>query len=163
MQTRVPPRSPPCSFFGECILQAAIDFAALRKRNAARSSAWQALHLTLTFSRLLVRQPRISPRSPLCKFLAAFSASAFCKVQLILRSCLSSQGKAWQALRLSLTFSRLLVYQPRFSPRNPPCSFFYKCILRGAIDFAVLRSEANGGAECRTFFGVACFAPKPNF
>jgi len=40
--------------------------------------------------------------------------------------------------------------------------------LQGAIDFAeaaeaALWSGANGGAECRTFFGVAGFAPKPNF
>ena len=45
-QPRISHRSPQCnflsSFFGECILQAAIDFAALR--NAARYSAWQALH-----------------------------------------------------------------------------------------------------------------------
>ena len=42
-------------------------------------------------------------------------------------------------------------------------SFFYKCILQGAIDFAEVRerswsSGANGGAECSTFFGVAGFA-----
>ena len=54
-------------FFVECNLQAAIDFAELRMRgcgvggveqmvgrNTARSSAWQALHLSLTFSRLSV-------------------------------------------------------------------------------------------------------------
>jgi len=26
--------------------------------------------------------------------------------------------------------------QPRVAHRNPPRSFFYKCILQGAIDFA---------------------------
>ena len=45
--------------FGECNLQGAIDFAVPRmrsggvggvQRNAARSSAWLALHLSLTFS-----------------------------------------------------------------------------------------------------------------
>jgi len=51
-------RSPPCKFLsgfcGECIPQGAIDFAARSsgvrgaERNAARSSAWLALHLTLT-------------------------------------------------------------------------------------------------------------------
>jgi len=29
--------------------------------------------------------------------------------------------------------------KPRFSPRSPPCSFFYTCILQGAIDFAEVR------------------------
>jgi len=60
--------------------------------------------------------------------------------------------------------------QPRFSPRNTPRNFFCKCILQAAIDFAEAAdaerswsSGANGGAECRTFFGVAGFAPKPNF
>ncbi|MGB7533979.1 MAG: hypothetical protein WA977_13555 [Halobacteriota archaeon] len=66
MECRIAHRSPPCKFLGRCILQAAIDFAVLRmrswssrsnlrsgtmaglKRDAARSSAWQALHLTLT-------------------------------------------------------------------------------------------------------------------
>jgi hypothetical protein len=47
-------------------------------------------------------------------------------------------------------------------------SFFCKCILQGAIDFAELRMRrsgrgANGGAKYRTLFGVASFAPKPNF
>jgi len=57
-------------------------------------------------------------------------------------------------------------HQPRISHRNTPCSFFYKCILQAAIDFAERNSGvrgANGGAECRTFCGVAGFAPKPNF
>jgi hypothetical protein len=40
--------------FATMHLQGAIAFAVLRMRNAARSSAWQALHLTLTFSRLAV-------------------------------------------------------------------------------------------------------------
>jgi hypothetical protein len=44
--------------------------------------------------------------------------------------------KAWPALHLCLTFSRLLVHQPRVAHRNPPRSFFYKCILQAAIDFA---------------------------
>jgi len=45
------PRSPPCKFC-DCILQGAIDFAALRSE--AELEAWQALHLSLTFSRLSV-------------------------------------------------------------------------------------------------------------
>jgi len=50
--------------------------------------------------------------------------------------------------------------QPRVPPRNPPCSFFfYKCIPQGAIDFAE-RNSGVRGAECRTFFGVAGFAPE---
>ncbi|MGB7531444.1 MAG: hypothetical protein WA977_00495 [Halobacteriota archaeon] len=50
------------------------------KRNAARSSAWHALHLSLTFSRLLVHQPGVAHRSPPCRFLG----DAIC---LILRCC----------------------------------------------------------------------------
>jgi len=69
------------------------------ERNAARSSAWLALHLTLTFSSGRIATHR-----------ANFSAGAFCRMQLILRS--------------------------------GGC---------GAV----------GG--CRTFFGVAGFAPEPNF
>jgi len=38
-------------------LQAAIDFAVVQKRKAARYSAWQALHLSLTFSSLLDANP----------------------------------------------------------------------------------------------------------
>ena len=45
--------------------------------------------------------------------------------------------------------------QTRVAPRTPPRSFFCRCILQTAIDFAVL--------ESRTFFGVAGFAPKLNF
>jgi len=95
-QPRVAHRSPPCKFFsrffGDCNLQNAIDFAEL-ERNAARSSAWQALHLSLTFS-----------CGHIAAHHAAFYTSAFCKVQLILRSCLSSQGKAWLALHLNFNF-----------------------------------------------------------
>jgi hypothetical protein len=59
-------------------------------------------------------------------------------------------------------------HQPRVAHRSPPCSFFYKCILQGAIDFAELRNAeleawSECGAECRTLFGVAGFAPDPNF
>jgi len=47
--------------------------------------------------------------------------------------------------------------QPRLAHRSPPRSFFYNCILQGAVD---LRScGADGGAKCRMFFGVAGFAP----
>ena len=62
VQPRISHRSPPCKFC-DCILQAAIDFAALRKRgwssrstgwagmerNALRSSAWPALYLSFNF------------------------------------------------------------------------------------------------------------------
>ena len=42
--------------------------------------------------------------------------------------------------------------QPRVAHRNPPRSFFYKCNLQAAIDFAELRMRcwgvgANGGAH----------------
>jgi len=52
-------------------------------------------------------------------------------------------------LHLSLTFSKLLVHHPCFSHRSPPCSFFgsffCKCILQAAIDFAVLLILARQG------------------
>jgi len=37
--------------------------------------------------------------------------------------------------------------QARVAPRSPPCSFFYKCILQGAVDLRSCRSgvvERNG-------------------
>jgi len=47
-----------------------------------------------------------NPASHLAAHHAAFSTSAFCKVQLILRSGGSeAELEAWQALHLSLTFS----------------------------------------------------------
>jgi len=47
---------------------------------------------------------------------------------------------------------------------SPPRSFFCKCILQAAIDFAEWRKRGwRRGAERRTFFGVAGFAPDPNF
>jgi len=50
--------------------------------------------------------------------------------------------------------------QPHLAHRSPPrkflSSFFYKCILQGAIDFAALRWRSGVG-------GVAGFAPEPNF
>jgi len=50
---------------------------------------------------------------------------------------------------------RAFKHQPRVAPRSPPCSFFYNCILQGAIVFAELPILARQG--------VAGFAPKPNF
>jgi len=57
---------------------------------------------------------------------------------------------------------------PRGTSQPTTQLFSCKCILQGAIDFAVMRMRsgvgaavANGGAECRTFFGVAGFAPNP--
>jgi len=47
---------------------------------------------------------------------------------------------------------------------NFSANFSASAICEGAIDFAVLRMRGwRRGAECRTFFGVAGFAPKPNF
>ena len=69
-----------------------------------------------------MRQPRLAPRSPPRKFLANFSATAFRKVQLILRSCggrvgsaerNAARSSAWQALHLSLIFSRLAGFKNR--------------------------------------------------
>ena len=77
------------------------------------------------------------PRVAIATHHAAFPASAFCKVQLILRSCGSGGGggaeaecaelrsdsgvaernaarsSAWQVLHLNLTFSRLSVFKNR--------------------------------------------------
>jgi len=60
----------------------------------------------------------------------------------------AARSSAWQALHLSLTFSRLLGAKPRVPHRSPPrkflSSFFCKCNLRTAIDFAVLRLRSGG-------------------
>ncbi|MEA2033002.1 MAG: hypothetical protein U9N41_05405 [Euryarchaeota archaeon] len=42
--------------------------------------------------------------------------------------------------------------QPRLAHRSPPRSFFYKCILQGAIDFA---EAAEGGVGATVAFCVA--------
>jgi len=78
-----------------------------------------------------------------------FLAGAIC---LILRRCPSSQGVAGFALTLTFSSGRIAAHRANFSA--------------GAICL-ILRScgcgVAERGAECRTFFGVAGFAPKPNF
>jgi len=132
-------------------LQGAIDFA---EAADAVLEAWQALHLSLTFSKL-------SGTHPACHIAAHRAAfSAICKLQLILRRLRERswrRGKWW-----GLGFKR----QPRIPPRNPPRTFFYKCILQAAIDFAEAAEaelELRSGMECRTFFGVAGFAHEPNF
>ncbi|MGB7533982.1 MAG: hypothetical protein WA977_13570 [Halobacteriota archaeon] len=97
-----------------------------------------------------VEQPRVPHRSPPRKFLGV----AIC---LILRCCGSgvAELEAWSGVEC------------RVAHRSPPRRFFSKCILQGAIDFAeaadAKRSCGVRGAECCTFFGVACFAPNPNF
>jgi len=86
---------------------------------------------------------RCNPASHLAAHHAAFSASAFCKAQLILRSCGANGGadaarsSAWQALHLSLTFSsgRIAAHLAAFS-----ASAFCEC----AIDFAVMREGVAG-------------------
>ena len=83
------------------------------ERNAARSSAWQALHLSLTFS-----SGRFATHH------AAFSASAFCRVQLICGAAVAVL-EAGPALHLSLTFSRLLVLKDRKAFISPD-----ECILK---------------------------------
>ena len=50
--------------------------------------------------------------------------------------------RAWQALHISLIFSRFLVANTRLAHRSPTCSFFYNCILQGAIDFAEVRKRS---------------------
>jgi hypothetical protein len=111
------------------------------ERNATRYSTWQGLHLSPTFS-----SGRIATHH------AAFSTSAFCKVQLILRSCgcgvvgverNALRYSAWLALHLSLTLSKVYV-QPRVAPRSPPRKFLSDCILQNAIDFAELRMRSCG-------------------
>ena len=99
------------------------------------------------------RQPHIPPRSRPCEFLA----SAFCKVQLILRRLRMRSWRRGAGFRC----------QPHIAHRSPPCKFLGGCSCEGAIDFAELRwrsgvgGVANGGAECRTFFGISEFAPDP--
>jgi len=85
------------------------------ERNAARSSAWLVLHLSLTFSRLLGATP-CSTSQPTSQI---FLAGAVAKLQSILRSCGCGVGgvernaacySAYPNLHISLTFSRLLVF-----------------------------------------------------
>jgi len=61
MQTPLLTSQPTTQIFKQLFLQVhlqtAIDFAVLRMRSAARYSAWQALHLSLTFSKLLDASP----------------------------------------------------------------------------------------------------------
>ena len=111
-QPRLAHRSPPRSFFGECILQGAIDFAEMRERSWRRGRL--CTYLSLTFSRLLDAKPAYH----IAAHHAAFSTSAICKLQLILRCC---GRRSWR------------------------------------------RGVGMRGAGCRTFFGVAGFAPKLNF
>ena len=71
-------------------------------------------------------------------------------------------------MHLSLTLSRLLGANPAYHlaahHRKFLSSFFYKCILQTAIDFAEAAvAEQMVELKYRTFFGVAGFAPKPNF
>jgi len=66
-----------------------VESGAIR-RKGLKPRLWMQL---LYFS----SQPRLAHRNPPCKFLGGCS----CKVQLILRRCLSSQGKAWHALHIS--------------------------------------------------------------
>jgi len=74
-QPRISPRSPPCkffsSFFYKCDLQGAIDFAEAAYPRKAR----QALHLTLTFSKLLGATPRSTSQPTTQLFLQVHSAS----------------------------------------------------------------------------------------
>ena len=88
-------------FFGRCNLQGAIAFA------EAALSANPAQHIATHH--------------------AAFSARAFCKLQLILRWCFKCQ--------------------PHLPPRSPPrkslSSFFCNCILQAAIDFAGVRKHRS--------------------
>ena len=115
-QPLVAHRRPPCkffsSFFYNCILQGAIVFA----EAAYPRKAWQGLHISLTFS-----------CGHIATHHAAFSTSAICRTQLILRcwrrGANAARYSAWQALHLSLTFSRLLVRQPHLSHRNPHAAF----------------------------------------
>ena len=135
-QPRVAPCSSPCKFFGGCNL---LDFAELRmrscgvggvERNAARSSAWQALHISLTF--------RLAPRSPPCNFCSECDCE--CAIDFaVLR--IEAKLEAWQALHLNQTFSCGHI-------ATHHAAFFCECILQGAIDFAEWRMRSCGrGAE----------------
>ncbi|MGB7533984.1 MAG: hypothetical protein WA977_13580 [Halobacteriota archaeon] len=81
MDCRVAHRSPPRRFFYKCYLHGAIDFAALRSE--AELEAWHALHISLTFSRLLGTNPH-GTSQPTTQI---FQRVQFAKVQLILRRC----------------------------------------------------------------------------
>ncbi|MGB7533043.1 MAG: hypothetical protein WA977_08750 [Halobacteriota archaeon] len=88
--------------------------------------AWQALHLNLTFSKLLSANPAYHIAATMQIF-SSFFCDAFAKVQLILRSCGSGVGgvernaarsSAWPALYLSLTFScHIAAHRAAFSAR----------------------------------------------
>jgi len=127
-------------------MQAAIDFAVLRmqcgvggvERNVARYSAWQALHLNLTFSRLLGTNPAYH----IATHHAAFSTRAFCKckLQLILRR----GGCGREVAKLEC------VECPAYHLAAHSANVLATAFCESAIDFA---EAAEGG-------GVAGFAPK---
>jgi len=100
-------------------LQAAIDFAELRKRScgangwAGTLSANPAYHIA-------------------AHHVAFFSASAFCKSAIDFAEAADAELWSWGR------------GVPRLSPRSPPRKFFYTCILQGAIDFAVMRMRCCG-------------------
>jgi len=87
------------------------------------------------------------------QFLAAFSTSAFCKVQLILRSCGCGVGGVERTFRCNPAY-HIAAHHAAFAA-SAICAM--QLILRG------LGANGGAGAECRTFFGVAGFASKPNF
>ena len=151
----VAPRSPPCTFFYNCILQGAIDFAELPTHK---------LNFQQTF--------RCNPAYHIAAHHAAFSTGAFCTVQLVLRRCGSGVGgaerkaarsSAWQALHLSLTFSKLLVFKiinlPSFQlPNNLLPST--TTTITPAINADSLTWQLR---ESMQIFGWSCFAFKTLF
>ncbi|MGB7531445.1 MAG: hypothetical protein WA977_00500 [Halobacteriota archaeon] len=87
---------------------------------------------------------RVAPRSPPCSF---FFCKCICKLQLILRSCGSGVVGVEAECRTLFEISEFAP-KPNFSRSTPQpttqifSSFFYTCILQGAIDFAELRKRS---------------------
>ena len=98
--------------------------------------------------------PRVPHRSPPCKFLSSF----FCKcilqgaIGFAERRKRSGGANGWAG---EYTDGRILSSPIFFS------EIFGECNL---LDFAELRMRSwRRGAECSAFFGIAGFAPTPNF
>jgi hypothetical protein len=118
----------------------AIDFAVA----AYPRKAWQALHLSLTFSSFKY-QPLVAHRSPPCNFCSDCNLqNAIDFAELRMRCCGAEAWSEWWGLDFRCNpASRIAAHRANF----------WRCNLQGAIDFAELRSEAELEAwsemECR--------------
>jgi len=82
-------------------------------------------------------------------------------VQLILRCCLSSQGKAWQALHLSPTFSKLLDATPASHPATHHAAFSASAICKVQLILRRLGANGGAGAECPAFVNGTAWVNMP--